>query len=65
MATEAQNILEELRTIKEELIQIKEQMPNKDMFLTAEEKQLLEESFVNERERKTISGAALKKKLGL
>jgi len=65
MTTEVIQVLEELRTIKEELAYIKEHMPDKDMFLTPEEKQLLEESFENEKNGKTISSTALRKKIGI
>ena len=64
MATEAKQLLEELKTIKEELAYIKKHMPDKEMFLTAEEKQLLEESYANEKEGKTLSSPELRKKLG-
>jgi hypothetical protein len=65
MPTEAKEILDEIRTIKDELAYIKEHMPDKEMFLTAEEKQLLEASYQSEKEGKTISGAELRKKLGI
>jgi hypothetical protein len=65
MPTEAKQILDEIKSIKGELAYIKEHMPDKDMFLTAEEKRLLEESYVNEKEGRTVSSAALRKKLGI
>jgi len=65
MPTEAKEILDEIRTIKDELAYIKEHMPDKEMFLTAEEKRLLEESYQSEKEGKTISSAELRKKLGI
>ncbi len=65
MATETQQILEELKEIKEELSHIKEMIPDKEMFLTVEEKLLLEESFKNEKEGKLISSKELRKELGL
>jgi hypothetical protein len=50
MATEAK-IIEELKVIKADLQYIKQNMPDRDIFLTAEEKKLLEESFENEKKR--------------
>ena len=64
MAAEAE-ILSELKAIKAELDLIRENMPDKDMFLTTEEKLLLEESYKNEKEGKLISSNNLKKQLGL
>lgn len=63
MTTETQQILEELKLIKEELDSIKENMPDKDMFLSSEEKKLLEQSFMNEKEGKLVSGKELRKLL--
>ncbi len=65
MAAETQQILNELKAIKAELDFIKENMPDKDMFLTAEEKQLLKESHAHEREGKLVSSKDLRKQLGL
>jgi hypothetical protein len=64
MPTETK-ILAEIKSIKQELAYIKKHMPDKDMFLTAEEKGLLEESHMNEKEGKTVSSKALRKKLGI
>ena len=44
---------------------IKNNMPNKEMFLSAEEKKLLQKSYNHEKEGKLISSKDLKKKLGL
>lgn len=63
MPTEAKEILEEIKTIKVELAYIKEHMPDKELFLTSEEKRLLEEGYKNEKEGRTISSAELRKKL--
>ena len=38
-------------------------MPSKEMFLTVEEKQLLEESYKNEKDGKILSSKDLKKQL--
>ncbi len=65
MATVDEQILQEIKLIKEELVTIKENMPDKEMFLSTEEKKLLEESYANEKEGNTISGDTLKKKLGI
>ena len=62
---ETKQILEELKIIKEELDFIKGNMPDKDIFLTTEEKQLLEESFKNEKEGRLVSSKELRKQLGI
>lgn len=63
MANDTKLILEQLKVIKSELDVIKENMPDKDMFLTGEEKLLLEQSFKNEKTSKLISSNDLRKKL--
>jgi hypothetical protein len=63
MATESQQILKELKEIKEEIEFIKENMPDREMFLTVEERQLLEESYINEKNNELISGRDLRKKM--
>ena len=65
MSTEIQKIITELETIKQELGYIKENMIDKDMFLDLEEKQLLKESYENEKTSKLTSSKDLKKELGL
>jgi len=65
MGTEIKQIMNELKIIKQELGQIKESMPNKEMFLTVEEAKLLEESYNNEKEGKLISSKNLRKSLEL
>ncbi len=65
MESDTKHILEQLKVIKSELDMIKENMPDKDMFLTSEEKVLLEQSFENEKEGKLVSSNDLRKKLGL
>jgi len=65
MVNETKLILEELKTIRTELDFIKENMPDKDIFLTAEEKQLLEESFKNEKDGRLVSSKDLRKHLGI
>ncbi len=53
-------IMDELDLIKEELGKIEEAIPDKDMFLTAEEAKLIEESYMHEKEGKLISGKGLR-----
>ena len=65
MGKEIQQIMDELKGIKEEIQYIRNNMPNKEMFLDAEEKQLLKDSFEHEKAGKLISGKDLKKKLRL
>ena len=61
MGKEIQQIMDELKGIKEEVHYIKNNMPYKEMFLDAEEKRLLKDSIKNE--NKLISSKDLKKKL--
>jgi len=52
---ETKQIMDELKSIKEELHYIKVHMVDADTILTAEEKKLLDESRVNEKAGKLIS----------
>lgn len=63
MSTETTQILEELKAIRTELDYIKDNMPDKDMFFTLEEKKLLDESYKNEKEDRLISNKALRERL--
>ncbi|MBS3165880.1 hypothetical protein J4444_02040 [Candidatus Woesearchaeota archaeon] len=67
MATEidTEKIIERLDAIKIELDYIKENLPDKDIFLTPEERILLEESYSNEKEGKLVSSKDLRKNLGV
>lgn len=65
MITETKQILEELKSIKIELDFIKTNMADKELFLTSEEKQLLEQSFTNEKEGKLVSSKDLRGQLGI
>lgn len=65
MEGDVHQLFKEIRTIREEIVYIRRHMPDREMFLTAEEKRLLEESFANERQGTMLSGAALRKKLRL
>ena len=58
---ENQQLLQKVREIKKDIKIIMENMPDKDMFLTSEEKGLLEESYNNERNKKLVSGKSLRK----
>ncbi len=57
--------MQELKSIRTELHTIKENMPDKEMFLSAEESRLLYESYQNEKNGKIISSKELRKELGL
>ena len=57
-------VLEELKEIRKELKVIKETIPDKDMFLTAEEK-LLEENYIDEKNGDLISDEDLRKEIGI
>lgn len=65
MAKGIEQIMDELRNIKEDLRYIKNNMPDKEMFLNSEEKSLLKGSFKHEKESALISSKDLKKKLGI
>ncbi|HIH17713.1 MAG TPA: hypothetical protein HA282_04350 [Nanoarchaeota archaeon] len=65
MANETQQILKELEEIRIELRSIKENMPDKEMFLTAGEKRLLKESYENEKSGRLISSKDLRKAVGI
>ena len=60
MATETKIIMDKLKSIKDELHYIKVHMVDADTILTAEEKQLLDESIVNEKAGKLTSLEELK-----
>jgi hypothetical protein len=55
MTVETKQIMDELKSIKEELHYIKDHMVDADTILTEEEKQLLNESIVNEKAGKLTS----------
>ena len=63
METEIRQIIDDLNIIKSELSTIKENMSDKEMFLTSEESKLLEESRQNK--GKFISSKNLRKSLGI
>jgi hypothetical protein len=65
MDTATKEIRDELKLIRQELSDIKRTMPDKDMFLNAEEARLLNESIQHEHEGTLTSGKDLRKELGL
>jgi hypothetical protein len=65
MVEEMREILNELKGIRIDINFIKQNMPDKDMFLDAEEKELLKESLQNEKEGKLLSALSLRKSLEL
>lgn len=65
MDTATHAILEELRIIRKELREIKETIPDRDMFLTSEESQLLMDSYEHEKQGKLMTSEDLKRELGL
>jgi len=64
MKTE-QLILEKLEKIEKEVGEIRENMPDKDMFLTSEEELLLEESYENEKKGELVTSDNLRKEIGI
>lgn len=63
MVTETQQILEGINELKTEIKTLKEMIPDKEMFLTAEEEVLLEESYAHQKKGTLVSSKDLKKKL--
>lgn len=62
---ENRQLLQELKEIKRDVKTIMENMPDKDMFLTAEEEILLEQSYLNEKNKQLVSSHDLRKQLGI
>ena len=65
MSSGFKELKNELILIKKELRFIRSSLPDPDIYLTTEEKKLVEQSYHNERDGKLISGTQLKKRLGL
>ena len=65
MSNDIKQVLDELKVIKRDLQLIKENMPDKEMFLTAGEERLLEESYVSEQKGKLISSRDMRKEIGI
>ena len=63
MTNDTNEILKKLGKIEIELEFIKKSMPTKEMFLTTEEKQLLEESYKNEKAGLLVSAKNTRKQL--
>lgn len=63
IATETKQIFAELKAIRSELVYIKEHIQDKDIFLTNEERKLLDQSYKNEKEGKLVSSKNLRKQL--
>lgn len=57
--------MQELKDIKKDIKVIMMNMPDKEMFLTAEEEKLLEESYLNEKNNELMSDTDLRKELGI
>ena len=58
-------VLKELKAIRKDLRSLRNALPEKDIFLTAEEKKLLEESYANEKAGRLMSSRALRRELWL
>ena len=65
MINETQEILNKLRKIEIDIEYIKETMPDKEIFLTTEEKELLEESYENEKKGLLVKSKDARKKFGI
>ncbi len=63
MEIQTKDIMDELRQIRIDIEIIKDNMPDKEMFLTADEEVLFERSFENEKNDELISSEELKKEL--
>jgi len=55
------SIAEDLNEIKKVLAKLQKSIPDKDMFLTAEESLLVQQSYANEKERKLIPASEVDK----
>ncbi len=58
-------IMDELRLLRQEISEMKKAMPDKEMFLCAEESRLLEESRKREKQGKLISSKDMRKEIGI
>ena len=65
MDTDTQKIVEELRSIRQELDTIKDRMVDRDMLLDNEEKKILKESLDTEKKGKLLTKEELKNRLGI
>jgi len=64
MTTEMQEIRIALLGIRNEIRQLRASLSDKDMFLTAEESDLLDQSYVNETDGNVLSSVELRQSLG-
>jgi hypothetical protein len=65
MEADFKPIMDELKIIRKELHDIRSTMPNKDMFLSEDEKKILKTSHKNEDEGELVSSKDLRKDLGI
>ena len=63
MEGETQQILQELKEIKVDIKLIMENMPDKDMFLTADEEKLLQASYENEKKGVLVPAESLRNEI--
>lgn len=62
---EQENIINRLDRIEKTLEEIKETLVDPDTILTDEERELLDQSVINQREGKLISSKDLRRKFGI
>ncbi|MEK6893563.1 MAG: hypothetical protein AABX07_05155 [Nanoarchaeota archaeon] len=65
MANDNQEMLNRIKNIEIVVEYIKDSMPSKDMFLSTEEKILLQESYAEEKSDALVSSKEARKKLGI
>ncbi len=65
MGTEMEDIKQELVLIRRELKTIREEIPDRDMFLAAEESELLDASYKHEKENLLVSSESLRNEFGI
>ena len=65
MINETQEILNKLRKIEIDIEYIKETMPDREMFLTIEEKELLGKSYENEKKGLLMKSKDVRKQFGI
>ena len=58
-------VLKELKALRKDLRSLRNALPEKGMFLTTEEKKLLDESYSNEAAGRLVSSKSLRRELGL
>lgn len=65
MTNDNQEMLNRIKNIEIVVEYIKDSMPSKDMFLSTEEKILLQESYAEEKSDALVSSKEARKKLGI